>query len=116
MDAKFSRAGERGVFAAEPAATGVMKPTNHHEPIIAHEVDKKFVDRCAEQDALRQEYQAAVENYRMALGILAALVDNSATAQELNLAHWQIQATRGLCDTAQAALKRHQARHGCVEN
>jgi len=66
---------------------------------------------CADQNAFWQEYRAAVKNYRKTLRDLAALFDNSATDQEFNLAHWRIQAARGLCDTAQASLKHHQAEH-----
>ena len=68
---------------------------------------------CAERDAFWQGHRAAVKNYTAAVRELALLVDHTATNPDFNQAHWQIKATRGLCDVAQVALEHHQEEHGC---
>ena len=68
---------------------------------------------CAEGNTLWQEYRAAVHNAHAAIRELVALVDNSATNSDFNLAHLRIKAARGLCEVAQAAMEHHQGEHGC---
>lgn len=68
---------------------------------------------CADRNAFWQEQQAAVENYITAMRSLVALVDHSAANPAFDLAHLLITAARGLCDTTQAALGRHEIEHGC---
>jgi hypothetical protein len=68
---------------------------------------------CAEQNAFWQEYRAALENYIAAIRSLVALVDHSAANPAFDLAHLRVKAARGLCDTTEAALGRHEIEHGC---
>jgi len=68
---------------------------------------------CMDQNALWQEHRAAVQNYVAAIRALVALVDHSAENPAFNRAHLLIEATRGLCDAAQAALEHHEVEHGC---
>jgi hypothetical protein len=58
---------------------------------------------CAEQDALWQEYRAAVHNYHSAIRELVALVDSSAKDSDFDRVHLRIKSARGLCEVAQAA-------------
>ena len=69
--------------------------------------------RCAEQVAFWQEHRAAVKNYVAAIHALVGLVNHSPANPAFNLAHLRIKATRGLCDTTQAALIGHEIEHGC---
>jgi hypothetical protein len=71
---------------------------------------------CSENESLRQEHQATVASFRAAIGNLVALVDNSATDSEFNLAHLRIRIARGVCEAAQATLVHHQAEHGCSDS
>jgi hypothetical protein len=68
---------------------------------------------CAEQNAFWQDYRAAFKNYVAAIRELVVLVDHSADGSAFNRAHLRIKETRGLCEAAWAALKLHQAEHGC---
>ena len=69
---------------------------------------------CAEYDSLRQEHQAAVQNFRASLRDLVVLVDNSAADSDFNLAHRRIRAARRAFEAARDALEHHQAEHGCA--
>ena len=68
---------------------------------------------CAEHDSLRQEHQAAVQNFRASIRDLVVLVDHSAADPDFKLAHRRIRAARGACEVARATLEHHQAEHGC---
>jgi hypothetical protein len=64
-------------------------------------------------DSLRQEYHAAVQNFRASIYDLVILVDgNSATDSDFNLAHLRIMAARRACEAARESLENHQAEHG----
>jgi hypothetical protein len=63
-------------------------------------------------DSLRQEYQAAVQDFRTCIGELVLLVDVSATDSDFNLAHRRIIAARRACEVARDALEHHRAEHG----
>jgi hypothetical protein len=69
--------------------------------------------RCAERDSLRQEHQAVVQNFRASIRDLIVLVDNSAAASDLSLAHLRIRIAQGTCEVGRATLERHQTEHGC---
>jgi hypothetical protein len=62
-------------------------------------------------DSLRQEYQAAVQDFRTCIGDLVLLVDVSATDSDFNLAHRRIIAARRACEVARDALEHHRAEH-----
>jgi hypothetical protein len=68
---------------------------------------------CADRDSLRLEHRAAVQNFRASICDLVALVDNSATDSDFDLAHLRIRAARGTCEVTRAALEHHQVVHGC---
>ena len=68
---------------------------------------------CTERDSLRQEHEAAVRNYRVAIFDLVVLVDKSAADSDFNLAHLRIREARRTCEATRDALEHHQAEHGC---
>jgi hypothetical protein len=68
---------------------------------------------CAEYNAFWQVHRACVNNYVAAIRELVVLVDYSAENPDFDRAHQRIEAARGLCDAARAALEHHQAEHGC---
>ena len=59
-------------------------------------------------DSLRQEYQAAVQNFRASIDDLVVLVENSAPDSDFNLAHRRIKAARRACEVARDSLENHQ--------
>jgi hypothetical protein len=69
--------------------------------------------RCAEHIRLQQEQQTAVQTFRSSIHHLVALIDNSATDSDFNLAHRKIMADRRTCEASRDALKHHQEEHGC---
>ncbi len=68
---------------------------------------------CAENILLRQEHQAAILAFRVAIGDLVALVESSAADSDFTLAHRRIRATGGACEIALAAVEQHREDHGC---
>jgi hypothetical protein len=68
---------------------------------------------CAGYDWLRQEHQAAVQDFRGSIRDLVVLVDNSTANSDFNLAHRRIRAARRTCESARDAMEHHLAEHGC---
>jgi hypothetical protein len=62
-------------------------------------------------DSLRQEYQAAVQNFRASIDDLVVLVEKSAADSDVNLAHQRINAARRACEVARDSLENHEE-HG----
>jgi len=54
--------------------------------------------QCVDHNSLRQEHQAAVQNFRASIRDLVALVDHSAADSDFNLAHRRIRVARRACE------------------